>query len=354
MRRDFILVAALWLALTAIGESLAIFVDIYPEPSSDKGKQIEQAFRVLVYFAVPVFTLVIAVLVYSVATRRTVGAPTEDGPPLHGRGSVPLAWFVITAALTVTVMIYPGLVEIPEIFGVEDQPDLVVEVEGVQWTWFVSYPERDVERVTELVLPVDQTVRFEITSLDVLHSFWIPGFLMKIDAVPGRTTEFSLTPTRLGSFETDPNLRVQCAELCGLAHADMRIPVRVVTEGEFEDWLTERAGSATSPTEEVPVAADAQEFTIVGENIQFDTDEIVAGPDRQIKIVFDNRDAAIPHNWALYESEEAALAKTGLIAGSPIEAGPLVQDIVFDAPAPGTYYYICDVHPNMTGELVVR
>lgn len=140
MRRDFILVAALWLALTAIGELLAIFGDIYPVPSSDKGEEIEHAFRVLVYFAVPVFTLVIAVLVYTVLTRRTVGMPERDGPPLHGRGSVPLAWFAITAGLTLVVMIYPGLVSIPAIFGVDDHPDLVVEVEGVQWTWFVSYP----------------------------------------------------------------------------------------------------------------------------------------------------------------------------------------------------------------------
>ncbi len=354
MRRDYILVAILWLALTAIGELLAIFADIYPAASSDKGEVIEHAFRVLVYFAVPVLTLVIAVLLYTVATRRTVGVPEEDGPPLHGRGAAPLAWFTASAVLTLTVMIYPGLIEISEIFGVEEHPDLVVEVVGVQWTWFISYPEHGVERVSELVLPVDQTVRFEITSLDVLHSFWVPGFLMKIDAVPGRTTEISLTPTRTGSFQSDPNFRVQCAEMCGISHAKMQIPVRVVTEGEFEEWLDERASAATSPTDGVPVAADAQEFTIVGEEIQFDTDEIVAEPDRQIKIVFDNRDAAIPHNWALYESEEAALGRTGLIAGSPVEAGPLVQEIVFDAPAPGTYFYICDVHPNMTGKLVVR
>ncbi len=354
MKRDYILVSILWLALTAIGELLAIFVDIYPAVSSDKGEVIEQAFRVLVYFAVPVLTLVIAVLLYTVATRRTVGLPEEDGPPLHGRGTVPLAWFTITAALTLTVMIYPGLVEISEIFGVEDNPDLIVEVEGVQWTWFISYPEHGVERVSELVLPVDRSVRFEITSLDVLHSFWVPGFLMKIDAVPGRTTEISLTPTRIGSFQADPNFRVQCAEMCGISHARMQIPVRVVTEVEFEEWLAERANAATSPTDGEPVAADAQQFTIVGEKIAFDIDEIVAESDRQIKIVFDNRDAAIPHNWALYESEEAAAGKADLIAGSPVEAGPLVQEIVFDAPAPGTYYYICDVHPNMNGELVVQ
>ena len=354
MKRDVTLVAALWLVLTAIGELLAVFVDIYPTPMSDKAEEIEHAFRVLVYFAVPVFTLVIAVLVYTALTRRATGVPQEDGPPLLGRGSVPLAWFGITTVLALVVMIYPGLVGIPAILGNESHPDeLVLEVEGVQWTWFVSYPQHGVERVNELVLPVDRDVRFEITSLDVLHSFWVPGFLMKIDAVPGRTTIMTLKPTRTGSFETDPSLRVQCAELCGMAHARMRIPVQVVSDGEFEDWVRGQDRATTGPTSE-PQSEDAQEVTIIGENILFDRDEIVVEGGRQVAITFENRDAGIPHNWALYESEEASVSRDGLLAGSPIENGPLTQEIVFEAPAPGSYYFICDVHPNMAGDFVVE
>lgn len=354
MKRDLIIVAALWLILTAIGELLAVFVDIYPVAKSDKGEDIEHAFRVLVYFAVPVFTMVVAVLAYTVLRHRSVGTPEQDGPPLQGRGAVPLAWLGVTAALTLAVMIYPGLVELPNIFGVEDHPDLVVEVEGVQWTWFVSYPDQGVTRVSELVLPVDRTVTFEITSLDVLHSFWVPAFLMKIDAVPGRTTRISLTPTQTGSFQTDPNLRVQCAELCGMAHARMRIPVRVVSDGEFAAWVEEQAQTSIEPPDGTTVAEDAQRVAIVGRNIQFDIDEITVEAGRQVAITFDNQDENIPHNWALYESEEAAQSRTGLIAGSPVENGPLVQEILFDAPAPGSYFFVCDVHPNMTGELVVQ
>ncbi len=349
MRRDLISVGALWLILTVIGELLAVFVDIYPEAKSDKGEEIEQAFRVLVYFAVPVFTLVIAVLAYTVLRHRTTGLPEEDGPPLMGRGSAPVAWLVITAGLTLAVMIYPGLTSIPGIFGDESNPDLVVEVEGVQWTWFVSYPQHDVTGASELVLPVDRSVRFEITSRDVLHSFWVPAFLMKIDAVPGRTTIISLTPTKIGSFQTDPLLRVQCAELCGLAHARMRIPVRVVSESEFNAWVQQQG-----PVQPTP-APDAQQFAIEGLNLKFDIDEIVAEAGRQAIVTFDNLDDSIPHNWALYESEEAADGGAAAIAGSSIEDGPLVQQIVFDTPEPGTYFYKCDVHPTtMTGTFIVR
>lgn len=356
MKRDVIAVGALWLVLTGLGELFAVFVDFYPVARSDKGEDIEQAFRVLVYFAVPVLTLVVAVLVYSVLRQRAAGPPVEDGPPLQGRGPLPWAWFAATAGLTLTIMIYPGLVGLPDILGNEEKPgDLTVDVVGIQWAWLLEYPQYDVKTSRELILPVNRTVHFNITSRDVLHSFWIPGFLMKIDAVPGRTTMMSLTPTETGDFQADPNLRVQCAELCGLAHARMRIPVRVVTESEFEAWIREQAEDATPTTAEEPTAVPgAQELTIVGRGIAFDTDQMAVEAGRPVVITFDNQDAGVPHNWALYESEGAARSSGEPIAASPIEDGPVVQQIAFDPPEPGSYYFVCDVHPNMNGDLTVE
>lgn len=351
MKRDVIIAGGLWLLLTIVGELLAVFVRFYPEAKSDKGEEIETAFRALVFFAVPVFAMVVAVLLYSVLRHRVAGPPTEDGPGYHGRGAVPLAWFGVTAGLTLVIMIYPGLAGIPGIID-DPEPDVVVGVTGVQWTWLVSYPDHDIQGSRELVLPVDRTVRFDITSLDVLHSFWIPAFLMKIDAIPGRTTTVTLRPTEIGSFQTDSLFRVQCAELCGLGHSRMQIPVRVVSEQEFEDWVQERqaAGAAEQPTPE----AGAQEFTVVGENSAFDVTQIEVEAGQGV-ITFDNRDAGVPHNWALYESEEAAMGGATAIAGSPIESGPVKQSIAFDAAEPGSYFFRCDVHPTtMTGTLVVK
>jgi cytochrome c oxidase subunit 2 len=253
MRLDFILVVLLWGALTAIGEALVITTDLNPPASSDKGEKIKEAFDVLLIMAVPVFTMVIAVLVYGVIRRRS-GEEPEDGPPIQGRGAFPIAWVVVTAALTVVLMVYPGLIGIKHITD-NPEPDIVLDIHGIQWTWLVGYPDQGLENQREVVLPVDKTVRFDITSGDVLHSFWVPAFLTKIDAVPGLTTSFTLKPTRTGEFASDPLFRLQCAELCGDSHAIMRISVRVVSESEFESWVQERRrAAATGPN---PTAAGA-------------------------------------------------------------------------------------------------
>jgi cytochrome c oxidase subunit 2 len=86
-----------------------------------------------------------------------------------------------------------------------------------------------------MVLPVDRVVRFELTSDDVIHAFWVPAFLYKHDAIPGRTFEFDVTPTEMGTFQG------HCAEFCGLNHAYMNFQVRVVSDEEFDAWVRQEA-----------------------------------------------------------------------------------------------------------------
>ena len=115
---------------------------------------------------------------------------------------------------------------------VEDYEDyLFLVIHGVDYT------RTDKFSTTELVLPIDERVRFDITSIDIVHSFWIPGFRQKLDAVPGRITKLYITPTELGDGNIDSTLRVQCAELCGTNHATMAVPVRVVSQEDFDAWL---------------------------------------------------------------------------------------------------------------------
>ena len=122
--------------------------------------------------------------------------------------------------------------------------DVVVDVTAFRWGWRFDYPQLGV-RVTgtakeppEFVVPLDETTRFDISSVDVDHSFWVPAFLFKRDAIPGLQNEFDWTPNRAGVF------RGECGEFCGLDHALMTFRLRVAPRADFDRWIRERRGVA--------------------------------------------------------------------------------------------------------------
>ncbi|MBI4305124.1 MAG: cytochrome c oxidase subunit II [Chloroflexi bacterium] len=226
-----------------IGEALVIGLGLFPAPLAEEARVVDEAIEHLVILAVPVFTFVVSVLVYAVLRFRRRGAEAEDGPPMRTHGKWVAFWFAWTTALTVAVIIHPGVTGLRSLMASQDEaPDLVVKVTGQRWLWTFEYPERKVTTINELVVPVDKLVRFEVTApdRDVLHSFWIPAFRIKIDAVPGLVTHTSARATRIGAFAEDMNYRVQCAELCGLGHSKMAATLRVVSQADFDRWVGER------------------------------------------------------------------------------------------------------------------
>ena len=350
MKRQLLPAIALWLALTIVGEVVAVKVNPYMVAKSDKGSDINAAFHFLTYMAIPVFTMVIAVLVSSVAQGASNKFPTEDGPPIMGRGAAPLIWFGATSCLAVAVMIYPGLVELPRILHQTNNPDVLVKVEGIQWTWLVSYPNENIDSAREVVLPVDSTVKFEITSRDVLHGFWIPSFLLKVDAVPGLTTKLTLKPTKIGTYDADPNLRVQCSQLCGLSHSRMRLPVRVVSRADYDAWVQQQTASA-----QVTPTGPITQVKLVAKNLKWDQSTVTVPVGSSVSLTVDNQDSAIPHNFSIYASQAAATSGQKPIAGTKPTAGPVQEKLLFNSPAAGTYFFRCDVHPTtMTGTFVVQ
>ena len=121
------------------------------------------------------------------------------------------------------------------------EPDVIVDVVGSQWRWDFSYQDTEIvgtgeiSSVPELVLPVGATVRFNLTSGDVIHSFWVPEFFYKRDLIPGETQSFDVDlGSETGTFEG------KCAEFCGLEHYSMQFTLRIVSEGEFASWVAEQ------------------------------------------------------------------------------------------------------------------
>ena len=113
---------------------------------------------------------------------------------------------------------------------------MVVKVTGLQWSWTFEYPPVNGVSVVsdELHLPVGKQVLLQMTSKDVIHSFWVPEFRVKQDLVPGRITELRITPILAGNY------KVRCAELCGTSHAYMEKPVIVSSQADFDTWMGEQ------------------------------------------------------------------------------------------------------------------
>jgi cytochrome c oxidase subunit 2 len=218
----------------ALGVALGLLIDWFPTPASTQADPIDTLWDVLLIVSVPIFVLVQAVVLYSVwKFRMRPGQELQDGPPVHGNTRLEVIWTVIPAILILGLCVYAYAVldDIEE----AQASEMTVNVTGQQFTWTFEYPQAGGEpiRSNQLYLVEDQSVQFQIKSLDVIHDFWVPAFRMKIDAVPGITTDYRVTPTRRGTYP------VVCAELCGLGHAYMRQNAHVVTQAEFDRKMRE-------------------------------------------------------------------------------------------------------------------
>ena len=261
MRRDVMNVAILWFVLTFVAELvLPSLYGFFPLAAAEEAVISDDSFHVLLVLGTPVFTFVVAMLAYSLIHFRANGAVLENGAPIHGNDWIAGVWLAITGGLCVIVIIYPGLTGLAQ-FQSNRNPDLTIKVVGRQWAWDISYPAHNIVGANEVVLPVNKRIKFEITAADVLHSFWIPAFRNKMDAVPGQVTAMYVTPTKIAGYEQNANLRVQCAEICGTGHAPMSIPVRILSQADFDAWIEEREKFMDDPVVRGATLAKSQGCT---------------------------------------------------------------------------------------------
>lgn len=248
--RDLWILGGLWVLLSAAGEWLvALALDRWPIVVTEEGRITADAFAFLLRVGVVLFVLVALLIAYSAIRFRAPGDESAGPPvpaPVQRRGSrvFTLGWIGLTAALNVAFIVYPGAVGLGDLARLEQAAEagnpLVVEVAARQWGWSYRYPGLGVEAATELALPVDRPAKLLLTSADVIHSFWVPAFGVKKDVVPGQTMVLYVTPTTIASTEVDPRMRAQCAELCGVGHAEMRSAVRILSEPDFASWISAR------------------------------------------------------------------------------------------------------------------
>ncbi len=179
------------------------------------------------------FALIMVPLVYSLIVFRRRKGETGDGKHEEGNVKLEIVWTVIPLIL-VTAYAYMGAWTLGET-RIPDANALVVNVTAHQWDWAFTYPEGFT--TNELHLPINRQVVLKMTSLDVIHSFWVPQFRIKQDVLPGRTTELRITPVVLGDY------KIYCSELCGTSHAYMVRPVMVTSVADFEAWTKQQAAA---------------------------------------------------------------------------------------------------------------
>ncbi len=246
--KHYIIVGVLVIVVTALVILGLTVLDLVPDLASAEGEFVDQMFTAQIYVIAFFFSLVMVFMLYSVFVFRRKGDDDSDGPHVTGNTPLEITWTIIPLLIVLGFGTW-GASQLTEITaGVPDE--LVVEITGFQFGWRFDYPEHMVSS-SDLYLPVDRQVLLKLTSTDVIHSFWVPEFRIKQDAVPGMWTDLRVTATETGDY------RVRCAEMCGYAHSAMYAPVVVVEPEQFDAWLDGQVVEVEAPEDMTPAEKGA-------------------------------------------------------------------------------------------------
>ncbi|HEY0620373.1 MAG TPA: cytochrome c oxidase subunit II [Kribbella sp.] len=220
----------------------------WPEGITEESQYMRELWTGSVIAALVIGILVWALILYSVVAHRK----RSDELPKQTAYNLPLEIvYTILPFLIIAALFFFTVVVQNRVMERSDEPDETIAVNAFKWNWQFVYPETTDEGTGEpvntigtsteipiLVLPTDRTIRFEVASADVIHSFWVPEFLFKLDVIPGnengRDNVFEVTVQEEGSYVG------RCAELCGTYHAYMNFEVRAVSGEDYDAYLEAR------------------------------------------------------------------------------------------------------------------
>jgi cytochrome c oxidase subunit 2 len=288
-RRDGLWLASLWAIVSIAGCLLVYFVwGPHLPPGNQSNTAASQQFdiKVLGTIATPVVLGVLLYFGWALAFWRQRPGDETDAAPVYGNALISVAWITVTGAIVLGLAVF-GTYELvaPAGAGGGEGPQpiwkpagtvtasetswspgtkniLQVQVIGQQWAWTFRYPQFGGFETTQLELPVNEPVQFNVTSLDVIHSFWADQLGVKADANPGVNNVAYTTPRHIGSFT------VRCAELCGIWHGAMFDYGNVVSGPAFMVWARRTETQLASLTKILPSYAltyDPTVLTNVGE-----------------------------------------------------------------------------------------
>ena len=244
------LVALVLLLLTACGGGH------YPQSvfhaEADFSRELDGLFRNIFAWAVGVFVVVEALLLVAIARfRARPGGP--EPKPVHGHTALEIGWTLAPALILVFIAV-PTMRTIFATAGQAPEGALRVQVIGHQWWWEYRYPTLNISAYNELHIPVGTPIQVEMTSADVIHSFWVPRLGGKRDLIQGRTNRIAFRADSSGEYWG------QCAEFCGASHANMRLRVFVQSDSTFQRWVDQQRAPPATPPKGSPADAGQQVF----------------------------------------------------------------------------------------------
>lgn len=208
-------------------------------PRADFSAELLGLFKTVFWWALAVFIVVESLLLVAVARfRARPGAPAPKH--IHGHTILEIGWTLAPALILVFIAV-PTMRTIFATSGTAPQGALRVEVIGHQWWWEYRYPTLNISAYNELHVPAGTPVQVEMTSADVIHSFWVPRLGGKRDLIQGRTNRIVFRPDSAGEYWG------QCAEFCGASHANMRLRVVVQSDTTFQRWVEQQRAAPATP-----------------------------------------------------------------------------------------------------------
>jgi cytochrome c oxidase subunit II len=238
------MLVAIGVIVSAVTTAIALFVGWLPDQASEQRSGIDFVFWMTTAICIGIFAIVASVIIYSVWKFRVRPDDDSDGLPIHGHTGLEIAWTAVPAVLVIIIGIASGIVLAQNDRASADA--LRVKVTAQQFAWSFEYPNGVTSGT--LRLPVDRDVVLDLSARDVIHSFWVPQFGQKQDALPGEVTRLAITPTKIGEYP------VICTELCGLGHSLMRTQTVVMEQGDFESWLANTGKELGGPPGEAGAA----------------------------------------------------------------------------------------------------
>jgi cytochrome c oxidase subunit 2 len=225
-----------------------------PEAVTEQAERINRLYLWTLGIAMVIYFGVTAGIIWAVFRYRRRGP--ELPPQIHGSSALEFGWTAVPAIILIGLFI-PSLLLVIDLKTPPppDQIDLEVEAIGHQWWWEFAYPASGVRIQTtppnydaleppRLVVPVGQTVRVTVRSTDVIHSFYAPQFLYKIQAIPGNINQLHFTVTKAGTYHG------QCYQFCGLRHSDMIFVIEAMEPADFQRWLSQQRALQGLPVDD--------------------------------------------------------------------------------------------------------